>query len=139
MPIKEHPSPGTILICDFTGMKEPEMVKRRPVVVISPKITARSGLCTVVALSTVRPGKIMPYHLELTLALPPPWDGGPNWLKGDMVYAMSFHRLDFVRLGKSFGGQRQYLYKPLPDMQMRAIRRCVLHGLGLSALTKHLL
>jgi hypothetical protein len=69
MPIQEHPATGTILICDFTGMKEPEMVKRRPVVVISPKIAVRRGLCTVLGLSTV----------------PPPWDDGPNWNKGDMA------------------------------------------------------
>lgn len=137
MPIQEHPEPGTILICDFTGLKEPEMVKRRPVVVLSPKITARPGLCTVVAISTVIPAKVMPYHVELTLALPPPWHAGPNWIKGDMVYAMGFHRLDLVRLGKSTSGQRQYLFKTLPAAEMRAIRCCVLHGLGLSILTKH--
>jgi mRNA interferase MazF len=72
MPIQEHPLCGTILVCDFSGLKEPEMVKRRPVIVVSPKITARPGLCTVVALSTVQPAKIMPYHVQLSLSLPPP-------------------------------------------------------------------
>ncbi|MEQ9178418.1 MAG: type II toxin-antitoxin system PemK/MazF family toxin, partial [Nitratireductor sp.] len=34
-------------MCDFnTGFRVPEMVKRRPVVVISPKIKARPRLCT---------------------------------------------------------------------------------------------
>ena len=36
MPITFHPSPGTVLICDFTtGFQPPEMVKRRHVVVVS--------------------------------------------------------------------------------------------------------
>jgi mRNA interferase MazF len=31
MPLKFHPEPGTILICDYTtGFIAPEMVKRRP-------------------------------------------------------------------------------------------------------------
>ena len=79
----------------------------------------------------------MPYHLELNLSLPPPWHLGPNWVKGDMVYAMGFHRLDLVRLGKDGTGKRQYLFKTMPDPEMRAIRCCVLHAMGLSALTKH--
>src|SRR3546814_14006270 len=42
MPIREHPVTGTILTCDFNvGFTQPEMIKRRPVVVISPKIANR--------------------------------------------------------------------------------------------------
>jgi uncharacterized protein YifN (PemK superfamily) len=133
MPIQEHPAPGTILICDFSGMKEPEMVKRRPVIVLSPKIVARKGLCTVVAVSTTPPAMQMPYHMQLSLPAPL---SNACWLKGDMVYAMAFQRLDFVRLGKGLDGRRIYLYKPLPAATLNAIRCCVLHGLGLSALTK---
>ena len=52
MAIGEHPAPGTILICDFKqGFREPEMVKQRPVIVLSPKIGIRAKLCTVVALA----------------------------------------------------------------------------------------
>lgn len=74
--IREHPKIGTILICDFDqGFKEPEMVKRRPVIVVSPKISTRPGLCTVVALSTTEPRPKMPFHCEIDLdpPLPPPW------------------------------------------------------------------
>jgi mRNA interferase MazF len=47
---------GQILICDFSsGFVEPEMVKVRPVVVISPKPRKSiHSLCTVVPLSTTR-------------------------------------------------------------------------------------
>ena len=138
MPISEHPQIGTILLCDFSaGFKEPEMVKRRPVVVISPKISVRAGLCTVAPLSTTAPMPTMPYHcrLEITPPLPPPWDEGENWVKGDMICAIGFHRLDFIRVGKDVRGNRLYRYEPLPAADIRRIRCCVLSALGLSALT----
>jgi hypothetical protein len=42
-----------------------------------------------------------------------------------------------IALCKDLGGKRVYLYKPLPAADLKAIRCCVLHGMGLSALTKH--
>lgn len=141
MPIREHPPVGTILICNFDqGFKEPEMVKRRPVVVISPKISVRAGLCTVVALSTTSPMPEMPYHCRITLdpPLPEPWSDPDCWVKGDMICAVGFHRLDFPRLGTEPGGKRIYRYDPLPVADLRKVRRCVLSALGLGGLTKHL-
>jgi uncharacterized protein YifN (PemK superfamily) len=141
MAISEHPAPGALLICDFSpGFREPEMVKRRPVVVISPKIRARAGLCTVVALSTTTPYPMMPYHCEITPLppLPAPWLSGPMWVKGDMVAAVGFHRLDFFRYAKDRTGRRVYRYDPLPPEDFRRVRRCVLAALGLASLTQHL-
>lgn len=141
MAIKEHPLLGTILMCDFTGFKEPEMVKRRPVAVISPKIGSRPGLCTVVSLSGTDPFPIMPYHCQIDIEpeMPPPWNSKGVWVKGDMIYAVAFHRLDLIREGKDFRGKRLYRYQPLSDGQIKKIRECVLRGLGLTSLTKHLL
>ncbi|VAW97396.1 hypothetical protein MNBD_GAMMA21-2502 [hydrothermal vent metagenome] len=64
MAITIHPSPGQILLCDFSqGFRAPEMVKsKRPVIVLTPSFSHRSGLVTVVPLSTVRPDPIMPFH-----------------------------------------------------------------------------
>lgn len=63
MTIREHPAIGTVLMCEFEpGFRVPEMVKRRPVVVISPKIAARPGLCMIVSLSTTPPDPVMQYH-----------------------------------------------------------------------------
>lgn len=142
MAINEHPHLGTLLLCDFSaGFKEPEMVKRRPVVIISPKISVRARLCTVVPISTQEPMPKMPYHYELTdicPALPAPYDEGPNWVKGDMVISVGFHRLDFIRMGKDRYGQRLYRYETLPDDDIRKIRSCVLCSLGMGYLTKHL-
>jgi mRNA interferase MazF len=141
MPIREHPLSGSILICDFnTGFREPEMVKRRPVVVISPKIGLRPGLCTVVALSETAPSPRMPYHCQIDIdpPLPSPLRSVGVWVKGDMINAVGFHRLDLVRIGKDFRGKRQYRYEPLSYENIMKIRECVLKGLGMSSLTKHL-
>ena len=55
-----HPKPGTLLICDFDrGFKAPEMVKKRPVVVISPRRRKSTPqLCTVVPLSSSAPNPV---------------------------------------------------------------------------------
>ncbi len=142
MAINEHPRMGTILRCNFdTGFRVPEMVKLRPVVVISPKISVRHRLCTVVPISGEAPRPKMSYHYELTNIdppLPPPYEDGPNWVKGDMVVSVSFERLDFLRYGKDRSGKRIYRYEVLPVDDIRAIRACILNSLGLAVLTKHL-
>ncbi|TAM88997.1 MAG: hypothetical protein EPN41_04700 [Candidimonas sp.] len=52
---------GEIVICNFdTGFRVPEMVKQRPVVVISKTSTHARGLCTVVPLSTTLPVPMFP-------------------------------------------------------------------------------
>ena len=141
MSIREHPAPGTILTCNFDqGFRAPEMIKRRPVVVVSPKIGSRPSLCTVVALSTKPPKPKRAYHCELRLdpPLPPPWSSGPMWVKGDMIYAVGFHRLDLIRLGKDRGGKRIYRFETITTEQMKTIRKCMLCALGMTQLTKHL-
>ncbi|HEY7644420.1 MAG TPA: type II toxin-antitoxin system PemK/MazF family toxin [Hyphomicrobiales bacterium] len=141
MPIREHPYTGSVLMCDFTGFREPEMVKKRPVVVLSPKIAARPGLCTVVALRDTAPVPKLAYHCQIDIhpALPDGFNSEGVWVKGDMIYAVGFHRLDFIRIGKSESGKRMYHFQPLSPENIKKIRECVLKGLGLSALTNHLL
>jgi mRNA interferase MazF len=141
MAINEHPFTGSILLCDFnSGFKEPEMVKKRPVVVLSPKIAARPNLCTVVALSETEPDPRLPYHCQIDIRpkLPPSFSSDGVWVKGDMIYAVGFHRLDLIRIGKDRSGKRMYHFQPLSAENIKKIRECVLRGMGLSALTKHL-
>lgn len=141
MPIREHPLVGSILTCDFDkGFKQPEMVKRRPVVVLSPKIISRPGLRTVVALSATRPEPVMPYHCQIDIspALPPPFASKGIWVKGDMINAVGFHRLDLIRVGKTHTGKRIYRYETLSDEIIKQIRGCVLRALGMTTLTKYL-
>jgi uncharacterized protein YifN (PemK superfamily) len=45
-------------------IQPPEMVKRRHVVVVSPRYRRQTGLCLVVPFSTVLPHEIEPYHFE---------------------------------------------------------------------------
>lgn len=139
--IREHPVLGSILICDFDrGFREPEMVKRRPVVVISPKIARRPGLCTVVCLSTKDPDPVMDYHRQIIVEplLPEPWNSRQMWIKGDMVYSVGFHRLDFIRRGKDQIGKRMYDYRVLNNSQIREVRSCLLRSLAMSQLTNYL-
>jgi len=140
MPLKFHPEPGTLLICDFDGFRVPEMVKRRPIVVISPRLKRRDGLLTVAPLSTTPPDPIMDYHCEIELAeaLPAPFDSPRMWVKADMIYNVSFDRLELVRTARDHTGKRRYLTKRLPAADLIKIHRCVLIGLGLPHLTKHL-
>lgn len=141
MAIAEHPTPGTILQCDFNqGFREPEMVKLRPVIVVSPRIGIRASLCTVVALSTTPPIIKMPYHykIEIDPPLPLRWGNGETWVKGDMIYSVGFHRLDLIRLGKDRVGKRIYRFDILSGEQMREVKTCILRALGMSNLTQHL-
>ena len=141
MAIHEHPKIGTVLTCDFNkGFEVPEMVKNRPVVVISPKITTRPFLCTVVSLSTDPPDHVMPYHRQIDIRpkLPKKWDSDGVWIKGDMVYAVAFRRLNFLNHGKDISGKRLYHYDTVSDENLSEIRRCVLRAMGMSHLTKHL-
>lgn len=142
MPIKHHPGLGCIVTCDFDrGFKKPEMVKLRPVVIVSPQISWRPGLCTVVGLSTTPPDPARPYHCQLTIspALPEPWSSEEVWVKGDMVVAVGFHRLNLIRIGRDDETKvRRYRMNVLTNEQLKKVRACVLHSLGLFQLTKHL-
>lgn len=99
MAISIHPDIGDLLICDFGQLntKEPEMVKRRPVICLTPR--RRPGkLCTVVPLSTTAPNPVQKWHCKLQLDLPEPYNKPEMWVKGDMLYTMSMER--FYCLGR---------------------------------------
>lgn len=141
MAIREHPPLGSLLMCDFNqGFRKPEMIKRRLVAVISPKIKDRPGLCTVVSLSLTPPDPALAFHCQIDIRphLPPHLNSDGIWVKGDMVYAVGLHRLDFVRFDKNRDGTRNYYYHTLSTDNIRKIRHCLLHSIGLSTLTKHL-
>lgn len=140
MALNYHPETGTIVICDYSGFIEPEMVKRRPTIVISPRFRYRSGLCTIVPLSTTAPKTVQPYHYKLKLdePLPKPFDSPFHWVKGDMLATVSLNRLFLPRTGKDKNGKREYIIKVIENVELRNIRECVLHALALSYLTGHL-
>lgn len=97
MALRFHPHPGTIVICDYSGFVPPEMTKRRPAIVVSPRFRLRAGLCTVVPLSTSKPQNGADYHCELSFdpPLPPPYDQPRAWVKADLMAAVAFRASAF--------------------------------------------
>jgi mRNA interferase MazF len=140
MALTFHPEPGTVLVCDFHGCVGAEMNKRRPVLVISPKLKHRTGLCTIVPLSTTEPRVVQPYHLriEFNPVLPPPFDSPEMWVKGDMVASVAFQRLELIRTQRMANGKREYLTAQISGNDLSAVYRALLNGLGLARLTPHL-
>ena len=141
MPIKYPVAPGSILLCNYnTGFIAPEMVKRRPAIVISPRLQRRDGLCTVVPLSTTPPASELPYQcrLELTEVLPPPFTSTTMWVKADMLATVCFERLDLFRTERDQSGKRKYLTPKICSGDLIRVRCCVLYALGLGTLTQAL-
>jgi len=97
MPIIFSPTLGTVLMCDFTGFKPPEMTKVRPVVVVSPRRRRHGGSCMVVPFSTVAPRPVEKHHLCIPANAYPFFKPDTEvWAKGDMVCHVSFERLDRI-------------------------------------------
>ncbi|MGN7437302.1 MAG: type II toxin-antitoxin system PemK/MazF family toxin [Alcanivorax sp.] len=135
MALTFHPKPGTIVVCDYsTGFREPEMVKRRPAIVVSPRLRRRKGLCSVVPLSTTEPTHVMPYHylLKLERPLPHPWGTDQMWVKGDMISTVSLTRLDLIRDKRIPGQPRRYIKVSVKADQFDAIKASILNGLGIN-------
>ena len=134
MALRYHPKQGTIVLVRFDkAFRLPEMVKSRPCIVISKRIKQRPDLVTVVPLSTTAPRPVMPYHCEIPVEvdLPKRWSAPSCWVKGDMVYALSFERVDLFNLGRGTDGRRVYQTETVSEETFAAVRRCVLAGLGL--------
>ena len=128
-----HPAQGSLVIVKFEpGFIEPEMVKRRPCIVLSLAMKHRPKLLTVVALSTTPPKPAMPFHVEIDLpfALPMGWSQR-CWVKGDMINTVGFHRTDLIQLGKDRRGKRVYQTSGLPKETLALVQRAVLAGLGI--------
>jgi len=139
MALKIHPALGTIVICDFAGLREPEITKRRLAVVISPHIRIRPNLCTVIPFSTTAPPIARDYHctIQIDPPLPKPYDSPLQWVKGDLLYTVSLARLGLPFDGKT-DGSRNYDIRILTVAELIRVRKCMLHGLGLAQLTHHL-
>ena len=128
-----YPKLGEILLCDFSGFIVPEMVKRRPVVVIVPRLSGRGDLVTIVPLSTTTPNPQMAYHVKLTLSqtLPSPFSAQQMWAKCDMAMPIARVRLDRFKDGRtSSGGKRKFVSGNVSAEQLADIRAAVLRGLG---------
>jgi uncharacterized protein YifN (PemK superfamily) len=124
-----HPGPGAIVICDFSeGFKPPEMVKVRPVVVISPRRRS-SQVVTVVPLSSAAPFPMEPWHHRLSPGGYPP-GRAEIWAKCDMVATVGLGRLDRVKV--RIQGRLVYQTFQLGEEDMAAILTCVKAAIGLT-------
>lgn len=65
MPLKFQPRERSVIMCDFRGYEEPEMVKKRPVVVIA-RNRHNGKLVTVVPLSSTEPVPLADYHHKMS-------------------------------------------------------------------------
>jgi mRNA interferase MazF len=129
-------APRTIILCDYAlgGFRPPEMVKRRPAVVVSPRLPHRDGLCAVVPLSGTPPSNDVDYvvRIELDKPLPEPFSEVVWWAKCDMIATVGFNRLDLFRAKRDPGGNRKYLHPFVSMSDFDRIRQGVLSGLGLA-------
>lgn len=128
MGIDYHPDLGEALWCNYTGI-EPEMTKRRIVVVVVPKASQRFRLTTVVALSATRPEIIKPWHVKLERDPYPKGTASEVWAKCDMLNVVSFDRLGGYHF--RWDGGRKYQKMRVSASELDAIREGILTALGL--------
>ncbi|MCE5269379.1 MAG: type II toxin-antitoxin system PemK/MazF family toxin [Planctomycetaceae bacterium] len=134
MSILYHPRPGTLLLCDFdSGFRPPEIVKKRPVVVIS---RTHTDLVSVVPISTTTPNRIEAWHHQLEeRSIPRFLDRWwvPHWAKCDIIMTVAFHRLDRFRTGQHPStGKRLYATHVVTAEDLASIRLAVARVLGIS-------
>jgi mRNA interferase MazF len=136
MPILYPVKPGTLLLCDYSlgGFREPEMVKRRPAIVVSPRLPHRDNLCAVVPLSSKPGARELDYIVKLQLReqLPAPFELQTVWAKCDMLATVSFARLDLFRTSRDQSGKRRYIQPRLPEADWKRIQQRILFALGLN-------
>lgn len=128
MAITYHPAIGEALWCDYSGI-EPEMVKRRLVVVVAPRASQRFNLTTVVPISASPPNEAKPWHVKLQRDPWPKGDKADLWVKCDMINVVCFHRLSGYHF--RWNGARKYAKMQVSLMELRAIRQGVSLALGL--------
>ncbi len=128
--------PKTILLCDYDlgGFRPPEMVKRRPAVVITGLLPGRDRLHTVVPLSGTPSPDHCRYHcrIELSAPLPEPFAETIWWAKCDMVATVGFARLDLFQTRRDQYGRRKYLSDlRVSDDNFAVIKHALRHALSL--------
>lgn len=135
MPLKYAVKPKTILLCDYNlgGFKAPEMVKKRPAVVLVGRLPRRDYLHTVVPLSGSESNEGHHCRIELSEPLPEPFAQTVWWVKADMVSTVCFERLDLFRTDRDNNGNRKYLTSlRVDDENFDTIKQTVRIALGLA-------
>jgi len=136
MALPNAPRIGAVVQCDFDamGLFEPEMIKKRDVVVVA-RNKHHSKLVTVVPLSSTPPLVAEDYHHKL--AKNPRPDEDPKleiWAKCDHIFTLSIDRLNF-RYRKTKRG-REWLYSHVSSNDVQKILAAVAASLNLHQVSK---
>ena len=128
--------PRTIVLCNFDagGFRPPEMVKRRPAIVLVGALPGRNNLHTVVPLSGTESPPERKYHCRLQFAepLPAPFAETIWWAKADMTATVSLKRLDLFQTARDQYGKRKYLTTlRVDEAQFERVKETVRHAFGL--------
>ena len=135
MSLPFQPKPRTVVYCDFSGYIAPEIIKRRPVIVLAAH-KRNSRLVAVVPLSTTRPDPVEAHHYRLLRNPLPDRSVAEVWAKCDLVAVVSTERLDLIRTGRRLAnGRREFLEVRIGLDQFDSIRRGVAAALGLISLS----
>ena len=127
MPLKYQPKAATVLMCDFSGFRMPEMIKVRPVVVLR-KHTQNHQLVTIIPLSTTAPDHLAKHHDELPNYLP--GTALTCWAKCDMIYTVAIARLDRCQVKSQQGGGREFLTFTMKPEHFASVRTALGFSLG---------
>jgi uncharacterized protein YifN (PemK superfamily) len=121
MALPYYPHRGEVLICDFDAEAlGAEMVKRRPVIVVSRRETHNRKLCAVVPISTTAPDPIERWHHALPHLRISGWSpAGLMWAKCDMLATVSFDRLNKPYVKTRHG--RNYVTHKLDDGDLGSV------------------
>lgn len=125
MTLQFHPRAGAVVMCDFHGYVAPEIIKVRPVVIVSPKHIVRHRLYTVIPLSTTAPDPIEKYHYRL-MKDPIPNSNTEVWAKCDMLCTVCVDRLDRFKVGRN-----AYKTSAVTEQELEAIQQCMKYALGI--------
>jgi mRNA interferase MazF len=127
-----HPRAGQVFMCDFSGFKIPEMVKPRPVIVVSPRLPHRSEIVAIVPISLTAPRHALPFCYKLSKNYhPQESDDLDCWAKADMLLNVGTYRLSAFKTGR-----RKYEYPTLSDDDLQGVRHAILCGLGLDRIER---
>lgn len=125
MALKFQPKERSVVICDFRGYEEPEMIKKRPVIVLT-RHPHNGKLVTVVPLSSTEPAIYVAYHHKMSVNPLPDKRHIECWAKCDMSATVSLARLDRY---KPANGERCVPVIGMEDFA--AVKAAVANALGL--------
>lgn len=113
-------------MCNFKGFVEPEMIKVRPIMVVSPKLPCRSHIVAIVPISLLGPTHDEPYVVRLSKNYHPLEENDlPCWAKCDMITNIGLYRLEGFKLDR-----RKWATPQASAEDLESVRAGVLHGLG---------